>query len=118
GCEACRSAAVTFTPPAQFVAAEATCTCAGLSAAESRDGYVEFWRAANGEQFCSEFCADDAEEARFRVQHTAPSSGATGATATHSAQLRIRRDGARTVTLAGPGIRPGIAERDCISRSC
>jgi hypothetical protein len=49
----------------------------------SRDGYVEFWRAANGEHFCSEFCADDAE-ARFRVQHTAPSSGAT---ATHSAQL-------------------------------
>jgi hypothetical protein len=34
GCEACRSAAVTFTPPAQFGAAEATCTCAGLSAAE------------------------------------------------------------------------------------
>src|ERR1700730_12517994 len=25
---------------------------------------------------------------------------------------------ARTVTLAGPGIRPGIPERDCISRSC
>jgi hypothetical protein len=35
----------------------------------SRDGYVEFWRASNGEHFCSEFCADDAEEARFRVQH-------------------------------------------------
>jgi hypothetical protein len=28
-----------------------------------RDGYVELWRTANGEHFCSEFCADDAEEA-------------------------------------------------------
>src|ERR1700726_3755766 len=35
----------------------------------TRGGYVEFWRASNGEHFCSEFCADDAEEARFRVQH-------------------------------------------------
>ena len=43
----------------------------------TRNGYVEFWRASNGEHFCSEFCADDAEEARFRVQHTASSSGAT-----------------------------------------
>jgi hypothetical protein len=43
----------------------------------TRGGYVEFWRASNGEHFCSEFCADDAEEARFRVQHTALSSGAT-----------------------------------------
>ena len=41
----------------------------------SRDGHVEFWRASNGEHFCSEFCADDAEEALFRVQHTALSSG-------------------------------------------
>jgi hypothetical protein len=41
----------------------------------SQDGYVEFWRASNGEHFCSEFCADDAEEERFRVQHTASSSG-------------------------------------------
>ena len=49
----------------------------------TRDGCVEFWRASNGEHFCSEFCADDAEEAQFRVQHTASSSGAT---ATHSAQ--------------------------------
>jgi hypothetical protein len=48
-----------------------------------RDGYVELWRTANGEHFCSEFCADDAEEAQFRVQHSASSSGAT---ATHSAQ--------------------------------
>jgi hypothetical protein len=33
----------------------------------SQDGYVEFWRASTGEHFCSEFCADDAEEERFRV---------------------------------------------------
>ena len=42
-----------------------------------RDGYVELWRTAKGEHFCSEFCADDAEEAQFRVRHTASSSGAT-----------------------------------------
>jgi hypothetical protein len=40
-------------------------------------------RPYRDEHFCSEFCADDADEARFRVQHTASSSGAT---ATHSAQ--------------------------------
>ena len=33
----------------------------------SRDGYLEFWRASNGQHFCSEFCAADAEEARFRT---------------------------------------------------
>ena len=49
----------------------------------SRDGYVEFWRASNDKHFCSEFCADDAEEARFRLQHAAFS----GPTATHSAQV-------------------------------
>jgi hypothetical protein len=31
-----------------------------------RDGYVEFWRTSTGHHFCSEFCADDAEEAHFR----------------------------------------------------
>jgi hypothetical protein len=39
-----------------------------------RDGYVEFWRASNGDHFCSEFCADDAEEADFRKRHAATSS--------------------------------------------
>ena len=34
----------------------------------------EFWRASNGDHFCSEFCADDAEEADFRKHHTAPPS--------------------------------------------
>jgi hypothetical protein len=36
----------------------------------SRDGYAEFWRASNGDHFCSEFCADDAEEAHFRKRHS------------------------------------------------
>jgi len=36
----------------------------------SCDGYLEFWRTADGRHFCSEFCADDAEEAQFRQHHT------------------------------------------------
>ena len=36
-----------------------------------RDGYVEFWRTSAGQHFCSEFCADDAEEANFRRRHAA-----------------------------------------------
>jgi hypothetical protein len=31
-----------------------------------RNGHVKVWRASNGDHFCSEFCADDAEEAEFR----------------------------------------------------
>ena len=37
-----------------------------------RDGYFEFWRTSDGHHFCSEFCADDAEEAQFQKRHTAP----------------------------------------------
>jgi hypothetical protein len=37
-----------------------------------RDGFVEFWRTATGDHFCSEFCADDAEEALFKWRHTSP----------------------------------------------
>jgi hypothetical protein len=37
-----------------------------------RDGFVEFWRTGSGDHFCSEFCADDAEEALFKKRHTAP----------------------------------------------
>ena len=37
-----------------------------------RDGYVEFWRTSTGEHFCSEFCADDAEEAHFRKRRVTP----------------------------------------------
>ena len=36
------------------------------------DGYFEFWKAPNGSHFCSEFCADDAEEARFQQCHAHP----------------------------------------------
>ncbi len=42
-----------------------------------RDGHVEVWRASNGEHFCSEFCADDAEEAQFRERHAIAPSVAT-----------------------------------------
>ena len=34
-----------------------------------RDGYFELWRTADGRHFCSEFCADDAEEAQFQNYH-------------------------------------------------
>jgi hypothetical protein len=40
-----------------------------------RDGYLEFWRASDGQHFCSEFCAADAEEAQFR-KHRHHSVGA------------------------------------------
>jgi len=35
-----------------------------------RDGYFEFWRTSDGHHFCSEFCADDAEETQFQKRHT------------------------------------------------
>jgi hypothetical protein len=38
----------------------------------SRDGFVEFWRNSDGKHFCSEFCADDAEEANFQMHHVLP----------------------------------------------
>ena len=37
-----------------------------------RDGYFEFWRTSDGQHFCSEFCADDAEEAQFQKRRAAP----------------------------------------------
>jgi hypothetical protein len=30
------------------------------------NGEVQPWRAADGQFFCNEFCADDSEEVRFR----------------------------------------------------
>ena len=48
-----------------------------------RDGYVEFWRTSAGHHFCSEFCADDAEEAQFVKSHVpaaAETSSANGST--------------------------------------
>jgi hypothetical protein len=30
------------------------------------NGELQPWRAASGQFFCNEFCADDAEEARFQ----------------------------------------------------
>ena len=48
------------------------------------DGFFEFWRGSGGQHFCSEFCADDAEEAQFQKRHTAPLS----LTETSSALIR------------------------------
>ena len=42
-----------------------------------RDGHIEFWRTSAGQHFCSEFCADDADEAQFRKRRaTIPASAA------------------------------------------
>jgi hypothetical protein len=38
-----------------------------------RDGCVEFWRTSTGDHYCSEFCADDAEEALFKRSHATAS---------------------------------------------
>jgi hypothetical protein len=35
------------------------------------NGELRPWRAASGEFFCNEFCADDAEEARFQSHRRA-----------------------------------------------
>ena len=32
------------------------------------DTHVECWRSSNGKFFCSEFCAEDAEEAAFQAE--------------------------------------------------
>ena len=39
------------------------------------NGQLQPWRAANGLFFCNEFCADDAEEARFQNHGRATSRG-------------------------------------------
>jgi hypothetical protein len=41
------------------------------------DGQLRPWRAPNGAFFCNEFCADDAEEARFQT-HLGARAGALG----------------------------------------
>jgi hypothetical protein len=44
----------------------------------SRDRDIEVWRTSDGRHFCSEFCADDADEAQFQKYHRAPlNSGMT-----------------------------------------
>ena len=45
-----------------------------------RNGYFESWRASNGEHFCSEFCAEDAEAAQFQKSHAARLSVAAHST--------------------------------------
>jgi hypothetical protein len=38
------------------------------------NGELQPWRAASGQFFCNEFCADDAEEARFQSRRRANGS--------------------------------------------
>jgi hypothetical protein len=33
-----------------------------------REGDVESWRTSTGQHYCSEFCADDAEESYFQIR--------------------------------------------------
>ena len=61
-----------------------------------RDGYVEVWRTSAGQHFCSEFCADDAEEAQFRKRRAAPPTGRRVRSRFHP---HLRR-------LYGPATRP------------
>ena len=49
-----------------------------------RDGFLEFWRTSDGHHYCSEFCADDAEEAQFCMHH---SSTISRPTTTRNVQL-------------------------------
>jgi hypothetical protein len=50
-----------------------------------RDGYMEFWRTSAGHHFCSEFCADDAEQAQFSKRHVTPA--VDGSSVTPSTRL-------------------------------
>jgi hypothetical protein len=36
-----------------------------------RDDHVEAWRSPSGQYFCTEFCADDADEAQFQMERRA-----------------------------------------------
>ena len=44
------------------------------------EGAVQIWRSTTGQCFCSEFCADDAEEAQFQKLHATTFSVATHST--------------------------------------
>ena len=41
------------------------------------EGCVRCWRASNGQHICTEFCADDAEEAAFQKQRRRSRIGPT-----------------------------------------
>jgi hypothetical protein len=49
---------------------DATACCA-FCVKPIMNGELQPWRAASGEFFCNEFCADDAEEARFQSHRRA-----------------------------------------------
>jgi hypothetical protein len=57
----------------RYLTTESSARCAFCNKPfRPRDGYVEFWRTSDGHHFCSEFCADDAEEAQFQKRRVAP----------------------------------------------
>jgi hypothetical protein len=54
----------------RYVTTANTTRCAFCSKPFRRnDGVLEFWRTSDGRHFCSEFCADDADEAQFQKHH-------------------------------------------------
>jgi hypothetical protein len=56
----------------RFLMTESSTRCAFCNEPfPSRDGYDEFWRTSDGRHFCSEFCADDAEEVQFQKRRAA-----------------------------------------------
>jgi hypothetical protein len=53
-----------------YTGAEARCSFC-LKPLPIVNGELQPWRAASGQFFCNEFCADDAEEARFQSHRRA-----------------------------------------------
>ena len=51
----------------RYLAQSAPARCAHCGQSLPREGaHIACWRAPDGQYFCSEFCADDAEEAAFQ----------------------------------------------------
>jgi hypothetical protein len=53
-----------------------------------RDGQIAAWRSPSGQYFCTEFCADDAEEAQFQMERRASSDVGCEVTAGHTLRPR------------------------------
>jgi hypothetical protein len=53
-----------------------------------RDGHIEAWRSPSGQYFCTEFCADDAEEAQFQMERRASSDVGFDVTAGYGLRTR------------------------------
>jgi hypothetical protein len=56
--------------PARFTEAAACCAFCGKPL-PTESGQLQPWRNPNGQFFCNEFCADDAEEAAFQIRSRA-----------------------------------------------